>query len=123
VEPVLVRAGFAAGQWTIDDAGVIFCAAAGEYIRRHPDLVDGSPHWGDAHCIDITIEGTVDGGITRFDVEFEPLADLLTRTGRGPDTAALPSLFRLDRPDEDLQRLGETVARLYDSPPAAGAPD
>lgn len=81
VEAVLVHAGFAAGQWSVDNAGVIFYAAAHDYIRRHPDLVDDGHQWGDAYCIDITIEGPVDGGITRFDVEFEPLADLLARTG------------------------------------------
>jgi hypothetical protein len=116
LEPVLVRAGFATGQWTVDDAGVTFCAAAHDYIRRHPSLVDDSQQWDDAHCIDITIDGSVDGGITAFNVEFEPLADLLTRAGRGHghDSAALASISRLDQPEDDLRRLAEILSGLYD---------
>jgi hypothetical protein len=113
VEPVLVRAGFAAGQWTVDDASVTFCAAADDYRSRHARLVDDRYPWNDAWCVDIIIDGSLDAGITRFEVEFEPLADVLTRAGQGPDVAVLRSLVRLDQPEDDLQRLGEILSRLY----------
>jgi hypothetical protein len=115
LEPVLLRAGFAAGQWgdSPRGAGVIFCAAGDVYVRRHPQLVDDGSHWDDVYCVDLTIEGSVDRGIATFDVEFEPLVDLLARTGHGDDAAALPSLFQLSHPDRDLRCVADVLARLY----------
>lgn len=95
-------------------------------MRRHPQLVDNGSHWDDVYCIDLTIEGSVDRGIDRFDVEFEPLADLLSRMGHGDDAAALPSLLRLSHPDRDLQQVAEILSRLYrgveQSPPTKSRP-
>ena len=117
IEPILVRAGFAAGQWAHGVAGggisVIFCAAGDDYVHRHPDLVEVGDQWVDVHCVDITIEGSLDHGIDRFDVEFESLADLLARTGHDDDAAVLPSLLRLDDPDRDLQRVADLLSGLY----------
>ncbi len=115
LQPVLMRAGFAAGQWgeRARGAGVIFCAAGDDYVRRHAQLVDNGSQWDDVYCVDITIEGSIDRGIDRFDVEFEPLVDLLARTGQGDDAAALPSLFQLNRPDRDLRRVAQMLSRLY----------
>jgi hypothetical protein len=92
---------------------VIFCAAGDDYVRRHPQLVDNGSHWDDVYCVDITIEGSVDRGIERFDVEFEPLIDLLAGTGHGDDAAALLSLLQLNRPDRDLRRVAQMLSRLF----------
>lgn len=119
LEPVLVRAGFAKGQWGDDGVGVIFCAAGDDYVHRHPGLTANGEQWDDVYCVDVMIEGTVAGGIRRFDVEFEPLDDLLARTGHGREVPRLSSLFRLERPDDDLACLARILTRLYDGGPRA----
>ena len=120
IEPVVVRAGFAEGQWAVergpkDDpvCSVIFCAGSDDYVRRHPHLTDDGPHWGDAHCIDITIAGSMRVGITRFEVEFVPLGDLLAKAGLRSESERLPALLALQHPDQDLLQIGGMVSRLY----------
>ena len=111
VEPVLVEAGFTAGQWGGSFTSATFCAGEDEYRRRHPTLVvddaDGS------HCIDVVVEGEPLGGITRLDVEFEPLDALLRRAGHDEDADALPDRLRLADADEDARAIAAMFARLY----------
>jgi hypothetical protein len=67
-----------------------------------------------AHCVDITIDHGAEGN-ARFDVECEPLAELLARAGLDDDAEALLSVLKLHRPVRHAQRLGETLTRLYGS--------
>jgi hypothetical protein len=120
VEPVLVQAGFARGQWAkergaTDDPfySVIFCASTSGYVGRYPSLTDNGPHWADAYCIDITIEGSIGDGVTRLDVEYEPLEQLLDRTGRRSDAERLPRLLRLRDPEHDIGELAELLSDVY----------
>ena len=120
VEPVMVRAGFAKGQWAeergaLEDptCSVIFCAAGSDYASRYPHLTDDGPHWADAHCVDITIEGSIREGVSRLEVEFETLGQLLDRTGRRSDAERLPRLLRLRDPERDFEDLAEVLSDLY----------
>jgi hypothetical protein len=120
IEPVVVLAGFAEGQWAQergpkDDpvCSVIFCAAANDYVRRYPRLSDDRPHWGDVPCIDITIEGSMRDGVTRLDVEFVPLGDLLAKAGLHSDSERLPALLALRYPDQDFLQVGGIFSELY----------
>ena len=116
VEPVLVEAGFTPGQWGGSFTSATFCAGEDEYRRRHPALaagdVDGS------HCIDVVVEGEPRGGITRLEVECEPLDRLLRRAGHDADADALPDRLRLADADEDAKAIAAMFARLY----GVGAP-
>ena len=118
IEPVVVRAGFAQGQWAVergpkDDpfCSVIFCAAADDYVRRYPHLSDDDA-WGDVPCIDITINGSLRDGVTGLDVEFVPLGDVLAVAGLHSESERLPALLTLRHPDQDLLQIGGMVSKL-----------
>lgn len=120
VEPVLVRAGFAKGQWAEEREGpddptcsVIFCAGATDYVSRYPHLTDDGSHWADAYCVDITIAGSIRDGVTRLEVEFETLGQLLDRIGRRTDVERLPRLLGLRDPDRDFEDLADILSHLY----------
>jgi hypothetical protein len=120
IEPVLVQAGFAKGQWAEErgvtedpSCSVIFCAGGSDYVGRYPHLTDNGSHWADAYCVDITIDGSIHDGVTRVDVEFESLGQLLDRTGRRSEVERLPRLLRLRDPERDVEDLAEVLADLY----------
>ncbi len=120
IEPVLVRAGFAKGQWAeergaTDDpsCAVTFCAGQTDYVDRYPRLADDAWHSDHTYCVDIIVEGSIRRGITRLDVESESLGQLLERTGRHSDVERLPRLLRLRNPERDFEDLAEVLSDLY----------
>jgi hypothetical protein len=117
---VVVRAGFAEGQWAVErgdpedpTCSVIFCAGGSDYVGRYPHLTDDGSQWAEACCVDIMIEGSIRDGVTRLDVEFETLGRLLARTGRRSDVERLPRLLRLRDPERDLEDLAAVLSDLY----------
>jgi len=120
VEPVVVRAGFAEGQWAVErgapedpTCSVIFCAGGSDYVGRYPHLTDDGSQWAEACCVDIMIEGSIRDGVTRLDVEFETLGRLLARTGRRSAVERLPRLLRLRDPERDFEDLAAVLSDLY----------
>ena len=120
IEPVLVQAGFATGQWAErrsvgedPSCSVTFCAGGSDYVGRYPHLSENGSDWADAYCVDITIEGSIHEGVTRVDVEVEPLGQLLDRTGRRSDVERLPGLLGLRDPERDFEDLAEVLSDLY----------
>lgn len=78
LDDVFVDRGFLAGQGNDGPVGrndVIFCIAMDDFIERWPsvfaalDARYGNDLFVAGGCIDCTIGGTFDGGITRFDLE------------------------------------------------------
>jgi hypothetical protein len=59
------------------------------------------------------IEGSIRDGVTRLDVEFETLGQLLARTGRRSDVERLPRLQRLRDPERDFEDLAAVLSDLY----------
>jgi hypothetical protein len=54
-----------------------------------------------------------DDGVTRLDVEFESLGQLLDRTGRRSDVERVPRLLGLRDPERDVEDLAEVLSDLY----------
>jgi hypothetical protein len=134
--PILTRAGFAAGQWgsgsrisqelsatgwtTVvhpwSESGT-YCTGAADYVRRYPDLAAGredSYYGGHPQaCLDIVLEGTVDGGVTSITVEFEDLADLLRSLDRTEDAAAVEQALASREAETGLTLIATVLRRLY----------
>jgi len=101
LDPVLVPAGFAAGQ--SGGSQVIFCAAHDDLSDRYPTLPQSDAYErGSGRCIDLLVEHDKDGAL-RLDLEGRSLAqtlhslhlddaDMVERTVNAPLSIALPGL-------------------------------
>ena len=119
LQPVLEQAGFAEGQWTVDESSVLFCADGAQYTRRYEHLADDHLGGQASGCVDIVIDGSLSNGITDFTVEFEPLGSLLARTGNAHAASTLDRLMMLDDPHRDALRIAAILTSLYADPGAA----
>jgi hypothetical protein len=136
--PVLTRAGFAAGQWgsgsptsvsyTVDAdgrpgrsvtivepwrEGGTYCADGGEYIARYPHVARQGWLTSAATCVDVVIDGTIERGVDRLDVENVALGDLLRGLGHDADAALVDHALASGDAATALPTLAAVLERLY----------
>lgn len=116
LNPVLVPAGFAAGQGGFDGAvgtgQVIFCAAQDDLSRRFPLLPHvWEPEPGAGRCVDLVV--TVDAASIRgVALEGQPLAETLRATGQQDLADTVVDLHTLSG-NEAASRLTRALAVLF----------
>ncbi len=92
LDPVLVPAGFQAGQCGSDGEGnvqVIFCAGHEDFSRRYPRLPQAYQQESVGRCVDLVVDVWVDGTIGSLDLEGISIAETLLRTGLDADSDAV----------------------------------
>jgi len=114
LDPVLVPAGFAAGQGgRHDSAGqVIYCAGHDDFSERHPALPQaGDQQYNDSPCTDLVVEYDGDH-IMKLDLEGIAVRDTLRAIGRQADADAVERALK--QPVEPaLSVLGPVLRRLF----------
>lgn len=117
LDPVLVPAGFQAGQGGVDDDGstqVIFCARYDEFRHRYPLLPQASAD-DPVTCVDLVVDVDADGRPARLDLEGMSLAATLVRAGMGADGEAVSQVG--GRPmAEGLPVVAAALSRLFGGP-------
>jgi hypothetical protein len=93
--------------------GGTYCAAGGQYLSRYPDLALDVPERYAERCVDIVIDGTVDRGVARIEVDGQPLADLLRDVGRDADADAVDVALASGAAAAAVPVLADVLARLY----------
>lgn len=114
LEPMLVPAGFTAGQGGSEGVGqVIFCAAHDEFSERYPWLPQADAHErGLGGCVDLIVDVDRDGILRGADLEELTLEETLRRVGGAPAPAPL-----VGQPlDVALPRVAAVVQRLLAPP-------
>lgn len=95
LDPLLVSAGFQAGQHGGDsegDAQVIFCAAHDEFSLRHPRLPQANQQQQRGTCVDLVVDVLADGTLGRLDLEGTSVTDTLLHAGLTADGEAVSLL-------------------------------
>jgi hypothetical protein len=115
LDPVLVAAGFLAGQGGGDDDGsgqVIWCIGHDVLSSRYPLLPQANPDGAAGRCDDLVIDVGVGGTLDRLDFEGSSLAQTLRQVGLDADADAVSQLS--GRPVADGSRvLGAALRRLF----------
>ncbi len=116
LDDLLVPLGFQSGQG--DSGQIIFCAPQ-EVLDRHFPLLgvigEQFPAGGGG-CLDLVIEGSLSGGITRVELEGHDLSGLLARVG-SLDQAELSAHWPGESVGADLERIRYAMARLSGAAP------
>ena len=117
LDGVLMPLGFQSGQGCNPDPDqleqVIFCAPQEVLDEHFPrlDVVAGQFPDGGGGCLDLTIEGSLNGGITRVELEGCSLSDLLAGLGLTRE-ADLVRGWPGTSVAADIQRVREAVESL-----------
>jgi hypothetical protein len=115
LDPVLVPAGFAAGQHGHSDGSgsVIFCAGYDEFSDRYPTLPQANGQSrGMGACVDLTIDYDANG-LVEIDLEGISVPDTLREVGRPGDADAADQA--VNQPvDAALASLASVLTRLFD---------
>lgn len=126
LDPVLVPAGFAAGQYGDHGDGgedrptgsqVIFCAAHDELSDLHPWLPQAdSQERGVGACVDLVVDIDDQSRVEFIHLEGLSLEETLRRVGRPADADALA---RVDGQavEDALPVVASVLKRLFETPP------
>ncbi len=116
LDPLLVPLGFQSGSWCVDlsgNEGVTFCAPQ-EVLDEHFQPLGGIaaqfPEDGGG-CLDLVIDGSPEAGITRVELEGQPLSDLLMALEQAEE-AALVMQWPGESVDADLARVRRAMTLL-----------
>jgi hypothetical protein len=115
LDPVLVPAGFLAGQGGEDQDGggqVIFCIGHDALSIRYPLLPQADPDGASGRCDDVVIDVGVGGTLDRIDLEAMSLVQTLRQVGLDDDADGVSQV--IDRPVVDgLPVLEAALRRLF----------
>ena len=118
LDPVLVPAGFQAGQGgdgSEGDVQIIFCAPHDEFSRRYPRLPQAIRPEEGVTCVDLVLDVWADGTLGRLDLEGTSIEETLLRAGMVADSAAVARV--LGRPMvESLPVIEAALRRLFADP-------
>lgn len=116
LDPVLVAAGFLAGQGgdaPDGSAQVIYCLAHDQLVRRHPMLPQAGSGDAPGRCDDLVVEIGADGSLHRLDLEQLSVVETLRRVGLEADAQAVATV--VGRPcTEALPTVRTALGRLFD---------
>lgn len=117
LDPVLVPAGFLAGQGDDEQhAGqVIWCIGHDALTNRYPLLPQADMDDVPGRCDDLVVDIGADGTVDRLDLEGTSLADTLRQVGLDAHAEAMSHVR--DRPVADSLRVLEAALReLFGAP-------
>ena len=118
LDPVLVPAGFQAGQCGDDGEGsvqVIFCAEHDEFSRRYPRLPQANQQEQGGACVDLVLDAWADGTLSRLDLEGTSIEETLLHAGMVRNSKAVSQLG--GRPlAEGLPVVAAALRRLFGDP-------
>ncbi|MDR7251056.1 hypothetical protein J2X46_000028 [Nocardioides sp. BE266] len=95
LDPVMVAAGFQAGQGgttPADEGQVIYCAGHDEFSERYPSLPQAHQQEPGGTCVDLVLDVWPGGRLGRMDLEAMSLAATLRHVGLTEDGDAVEAV-------------------------------
>ncbi|KAA1424112.1 hypothetical protein [Nocardioides antri] len=118
LDPVLVPAGFQAGQYgeggddRDGDAQIIFCAGHEEFSIRHSRLPQANQQEPGGTCVDLVVEVRADGTLAGLDLEGTSIEETLRHVGLTADSEAVAKVEGLSM-TKGLPVIEAALRRLF----------